>query len=52
VEKAEERVIYCEVYSRCVGYIRPVAAWNEGKQQEFKDRVTYRQPTDKAGNGD
>jgi anaerobic ribonucleoside-triphosphate reductase len=31
-----------EVYSRCVGYIRPVQNWNKGKVQEFNDRVTYK----------
>ena len=31
----------CEVYSRIVGYIRPVDQWNPGKRQEFKDRVNY-----------
>jgi len=31
----------CEVYSRVVGYIRPVDSWNPGKQSEFKDRMTY-----------
>lgn len=31
----------CEVYSRIVGYIRPVNQWNDGKQQEFKDRKCY-----------
>jgi ribonucleoside-triphosphate reductase len=31
----------CEVYSRIVGYLRPVSQWNPGKQQEFKDRKTY-----------
>ena len=30
-----------EVYSRVVGYIRPVAAWNPGKQEEFKLRKTF-----------
>lgn len=29
------------VYSRVVGYLRPVHCWNEGKQQEFNDRVEY-----------
>lgn len=28
----------CEVYSRVVGYYRPVDAWNPGKQQEFRER--------------
>lgn len=31
-----------EVYSRTVGYIRPVKNWNNGKKQEFKDRKTYK----------
>lgn len=31
----------CEVYSRVVGYLRPVDMWNRGKRQEFKDRVVY-----------
>jgi len=31
----------CEVYSRVVGYLRPVKQWNEGKQQEFDQRVEY-----------
>lgn len=29
-----------EVYSRIVGYIRPVSQWNEGKQEEFAMRST------------
>jgi len=30
-----------EVYSRIVGYLRPVATWNDGKKQEFKERTPY-----------
>lgn len=30
-----------EVYSRVVGYIRPVEQWNKGKQAEFGDRNEY-----------
>ncbi len=30
-----------EVYSRITGYYRPVQNWNDGKSQEYKDRVTY-----------
>ena len=33
----------CEVYSRVSGYMRPVSAWNDGKREEFRDRVTYGQ---------
>ena len=32
-----------EVYSRIVGYYRPVQNWNVGKKEEFKDRQTYNQ---------
>lgn len=31
----------CEVYSRIVGYIRPVSQWNKGKQMEFQNRKTF-----------
>jgi hypothetical protein len=30
-----------EVYSRIVGYIRPLQAWGQAKQQEFAERVTF-----------
>lgn len=42
--KSESRKICgekTEVYSRVVGYFRPVQQWNKGKQEEFKDRVTF-----------
>ncbi|WP_028576961.1 ribonucleoside triphosphate reductase [Desulfomicrobium escambiense] len=32
-----------EVYTRVVGYYRPVKMWNRGKQAEYKDRVEYSQ---------
>jgi anaerobic ribonucleoside-triphosphate reductase len=32
----------CEVYSRIVGYLRPVRQWNFGKQREFKERKEYK----------
>jgi len=35
----------CEVYSRIVGYLRPVNQWNEGKKQEFKERKEYKVKT-------
>jgi ribonucleoside-triphosphate reductase len=31
----------CEVYSRVVGYLRPVKQWNKGKQQEFAMRKVF-----------
>ena len=30
-----------EVYSRITGYYRPVQNWNEGKTQEYKERLEY-----------
>ena len=31
-----------DVYSRTVGYIRPVQYWNKGKKEEFKLRKTFK----------
>jgi len=33
----------CEVYSRVVGYLRPVSQWNNGKQSEYGDRQVFDQ---------
>jgi ribonucleoside-triphosphate reductase len=30
-----------DVYSRVVGYLRPVGRWNDGKQAEYADRMPY-----------
>ncbi len=30
-----------EVFSRIVGYLRPIRTWNDGKQAEFADRTPY-----------
>ena len=35
----------CEVYSRVVGYLRPVDQWNDGKQAEFTMRKTFDRST-------
>lgn len=39
--EAEGKHTNCEVYSRVVGYIRPIDQWNAGKQEEFKERRTF-----------
>ena len=31
----------CEIYSRIVGYLRPVNQWNKGKKEEFKMRQVF-----------
>ena len=32
----------CEVYTRVVGYLRPVGQFNLGKQQEYRDRKEFK----------
>ena len=32
----------CEVWSRVVGYLRPVKQYNPGKQEEFHDRINFK----------
>ncbi len=34
----------CEVWSRVMGYHRPVAFWNAGKQSEHRERVNFIEP--------
>jgi len=31
----------CEIWSRIVGYFRPVGEWNKGKKKEYADRLEY-----------
>jgi len=31
-----------EVYSRVVGYLRPVQNWNQGKREEYRQRLEYK----------
>lgn len=35
----------CEVYSRVVGYIRPVEQWHKGKKQEYGERKEFGMPS-------
>jgi anaerobic ribonucleoside-triphosphate reductase len=44
LEKAKANIkgTKCEVYSRVVGYLRPVEQWNDGKQEEFRERKTFK----------
>ena len=36
-----DKKIPVEVYSRVVGYFRPVQQFNKGKREEFNDRKEY-----------
>jgi len=39
--KKTEKKIPAEVYSRIVGYFRPVSQWNKGKKEEFHERKEF-----------
>lgn len=45
MKKITRQLVEC--YSRVVGYIRPVSQWNIGKQAEFRDRKTFKMPSEK-----
>jgi len=32
----------CEVYSRVVGYLRPISQWNKGKKAEYDVRKEFK----------
>ena len=36
------KMVGTEVYSRVVGFIRPVEQWNAGKTEEYKDRKEFK----------
>jgi anaerobic ribonucleoside-triphosphate reductase len=40
--KDEERTP-CEIYSRVMGYHRPIHTYNPGKQQEYADRKMFQE---------
>lgn len=31
----------CEIYTRCMGYFRPVSQYNTGKKSEFNERKWF-----------
>jgi len=34
----------CEVWTRVMGYHRPVASFNTGKQAEYAERIFFNEP--------
>ena len=44
VELADEERTRCEVWTRVMGYHRPVSAWNPGKQSEHRERRYFVEP--------
>ncbi|SDR84344.1 MULTISPECIES: anaerobic ribonucleoside-triphosphate reductase [Pseudomonadaceae] len=47
--QGHERV-RCEVWTRVMGYHRPVSSWNPGKQSEHRERQFF-QPQSSASDG-
>jgi hypothetical protein len=41
LEENEDKRQQCEVYTRIMGYFRPVSQYNKGKKSEFKERVWF-----------
>ena len=43
IELPENERTRCEVWTRVMGYHRPVSQFNAGKQSEQRERVMYRE---------
>lgn len=41
-EQKNKRRTKTQIFSRIIGYLRPVDQWNEGMQESFKDRKTFK----------
>lgn len=39
----------CEIWTRVMGYHRPVSSFNIGKQGEFHERTFFREPYAQSG---
>lgn len=48
----QKKQVPVEVYSRVVGYYRPVTQWNKGKQEEFRHRKPMQHTTDSTDNSE
>ena len=41
LEENKDKRQECEVYTRIMGYFRPVSQYNKGKKSEFAERVWF-----------
>ena len=51
IELKDEERTRCEVWTRVMGYHRPVSAWNPGKKSEHRERRYFAEPESAARNG-
>ncbi len=45
IELANDERQPCEVWTRVMGYYRPVSFYNTGKKGEFHERTEFKEPT-------
>ena len=43
LEQNKEKRTLTEIFTRVMGYLRPVSQYNIGKKQEFKDRKWFKE---------
>ena len=43
IKLLDEERVRCEIWTRVMGYHRPVSAFNKGKQSEYKDRKYFKE---------
>ena len=43
----KERTL-CEIWTRVMGYFRPVSGYNKGKQSEFRERKYFKESSAKS----
>ncbi|MGD2117166.1 MAG: anaerobic ribonucleoside-triphosphate reductase [Chromatiales bacterium] len=44
IELKDEERTRCEIWTRVMGYHRPVSSWNRGKQSEHRERCYFKEP--------
>lgn len=48
---AESERQRCEVWTRVMGYHRPVSSFNTGKKGEFAERIYFKEPSQSCTSG-
>jgi len=47
IELTDDERQLCEVWTRVMGYHRPVTSFNQGKKGEFAERTNFTEPGDR-----
>jgi anaerobic ribonucleoside-triphosphate reductase len=50
IELKDEERTRCEVWTRVMGYHRPISSWNKGKQSEHQERRYFHELSNKLKN--